>query len=38
MKGDVGVIDCYKIIHNHSILFWEFRRCECVRWVDIYVW
>jgi hypothetical protein len=19
MKGDVGVIDCYKIIHNHSI-------------------
>jgi hypothetical protein len=34
MKGDVGVIDCYKIIHNYLIYYDYFESSEDVSVLD----
>jgi hypothetical protein len=34
MKGDVGVIDCYKIIHNYLIYYDYFESAEDVSVLD----
>jgi hypothetical protein len=34
MKGDIGVIDCYKIIHNYLIYYDYFESSEDVSVLD----